>query len=131
MQVMRTILKLLVLVPLMAGAPALAQEVEITAPPPQRERLVIPPGDHEQVTRPSDADYYSRTPAVRQDPAFFRPLSRRTEAGRVGVAGWTAPAPPVSAAQLHREVTGWIAVGVAIEWGAPLASRPAVRPRAR
>jgi hypothetical protein len=112
--------------------PGFAQEVEITAPPPQRERFVVPPGDHEQATRPSDADYYPRTPGVRHDPAFIGPLSRKTQTGRVGVAGWTSPASPVGASQLHGEITGWLALGVAIEWGGPRAVKPpAARPRAR
>jgi hypothetical protein len=122
---------LVVLISLGVGASALAQEVEITAPPPPRERLVIPPGDHEPATRPSDADHYWRTPGARQDPSFVRPLSRKTARGRAGVASWTSPATPVGAAQLHREVTGWFALGLAIEWGGPSALAPAARPRPR
>jgi hypothetical protein len=111
--------------------PALAQQVEITAPAPPRERLVIPPGDHQQATRPSDADYYPRTPGVRHDPGFVSRLSRKTTTGRVGLAGWTSPATPVAARQLNREVTGWFALGFAIEWGGPAPPVPAARPAAR
>jgi hypothetical protein len=122
---------LMLLVPLVIVTPAFAQGVEITAPPPRRERLVVPPGDHEQATRPSDAGYYARTPGVRHDPTFIGPLSRKTPTGRLGVAGWTSPASPVGTSQVHRESTGWLALGVAIEWGAPRTVKPAARRRAR
>jgi hypothetical protein len=129
---MRKILTLLgVFLPLVTVAPGSAQEVEITAPPPARERLVVPPGDHEQATRPSDAEYYPRTPGVRHDPAFIRPLSRKTQTRRVGAAGWTSPASPVGPSQLHGETTGWLAFGVAVEWGGPRTVKPAARPRKR
>jgi hypothetical protein len=120
-----------VVFPLAMVTPAFAQEVEITAPPPPRERLVVPPGDHDQATRPSDADYYARTPGVRHAPTFIGPLSRKTQTGRVGAAGWTSPASPVGALQVHREITGWLAFGVALEWGGPRAAKPAAKPRAR
>lgn len=102
-----------------------AEQVEIEAPPPRpaREPLVIPPGDHYQATRPSDADFYREAPRVRHDPAFVRPLSSRTETptgtGRAGVAGWTAPNPPVGSAQVFRESSGWLSLGWAVEWGGP------------
>ena len=128
---MRQMLTLLVIpLPLAVSPPALAQGVVITAPPPQRERFVVPPGDHRQATRPSDANYYSRTPGVRHDPTFLRPLSRRTETGRAGAAGWTSPASPVGTSQLDREVTGWFAAGVAVQWGGPPMRRLAPGPRA-
>lgn len=114
---------LAVAVALGAAAPALAQQVEIEAPAPPprvREPVVIPPGDHYQATRPSDADYYPRAPAVRPDPTFIGPFSRKTETGRAGLAGWTAPATPVGSPQAgHREVPGWFVLGFAVEWGGP------------
>jgi hypothetical protein len=116
------------------SVPAVAQQVDITAPrPPRRplEPIVIPPGDHGQATRPSDADYYPQPPLVRHDPAFIAPLSKKIETpggtGRLGAAGWTAPNPPVGAAQTgHREVAGWFGFGFAFEWGGP--PPPAKRP---
>ena len=124
--------RLLVVALLVAVAsPARAQQVEITAPAPSRERPVIPPGDHQQATRPSDADYYPRTPGVRQDPGFVSRLSRKTATGRAGLAGWTSPATPVAALQLNREVTGWFVLGFAVEWGGPATPAPAARPAAR
>jgi hypothetical protein len=132
---MRTTLGALGVVMLLAGAvPALGQEIEIVAPPPVREvpRMVIPPGDHERVTRPSDADFYPLGPRVRQDPTYVGPLSVRTPTGRAGVAGWTAPSVPVGPAQVTRESTGWFALGFALEWGGPPVRRaPGARPVAR
>jgi hypothetical protein len=111
---------------LLSAAPAHAQQVDIAvpAPEPKREPLIIPPGDHEQATRPSDADYYANPPRVRHDPAFIGPASSKTETptgtGRAGVAGWTSPNPPVGPAQTGwRDVTGYFAFGIAIEWGGP------------
>lgn len=112
------------------GGPALAQPVVITAPtipvrPP--EPIVIPPGDHGQATRPSDADYYPQSPLVRHDPAFVGPLSSKTESprgtGRFGLGGWTSPNTPVgsvgSGGTGYREVSGWFAFGFTFEWGGP------------
>jgi hypothetical protein len=103
-----------------------AQEVEIKAPsPPTRpqEPLVIPPGDHGQATRPSDADHYPSAPKVRHEPAFIGPLSskRADGSGRQGVAGWTSPGTPLNAgSQITRESSGWFAFGFAFEWGGPV-----------
>ena len=102
------------------------QEVEIKAPGPGTgtpEPIVIPPGDHGQATRPSDADYYPRAPRVRHEPAFIGPLSAKREkpevTGRTGIAGWTSPGPAVGPSQISREVNGWFAFGFAFEWGGP------------
>lgn len=110
----------------LVAAPVAAQPVEITAPTPHRGRepVVLPPGDHYVVTRPSDADYYPQPPRVRHDPTFISPLSTKTESttgtGRAGIAGWTSPNPPVGSEQTgHRDVTGWFAFGFAFEWGGP------------
>ncbi len=108
------------------------QQVEIKAPGPGTgapEPIVIPPGDHGQATRPTDADYYPRTPQVRHEPAFIGPLSAKREqpeAGRVGIAGWTSPGTPVGPAQISREVNGWFAFGFAFEWGGPKAEKEQV-----
>ncbi|HSE91676.1 MAG TPA: hypothetical protein VLF19_00090 [Methylomirabilota bacterium] len=121
-------------------APAVAQQVDITAPVPrrtapvpdrEREAVVLPPGDHRDVTRPSDADYYPRGPRVRHDPAYIVPLSSRIAegTGRAGIAGWTAPNTPASGSEASgfREVTGWFALGIAVEWGGPPPRRAPAR----
>lgn len=123
---MRPLALLLIALAVLGAAPAGAQQVDITAPEPRRARepVLVPPGDHYNATRPSDADYYPETPRVRHDPTFITPLSSKTEGpggpGRAGIAGWTSPNTPVGAAQTgRREVTGWFALGFAFEWGGP------------
>ncbi len=119
------------------AVPTGAQQVDITAPGPQRSRepVVIPPGDHYSATRPSDGNFYPRGPRVRHDPAYIGPLSSKTAdgTGRVGVAGWTAPNTPANGSEASgfREVTGWFAVGFAVEWGGPPSGRPPVRTPSR
>jgi hypothetical protein len=125
--VARTVIAVLVIAIVAWAGSAVAQPVEITAPTPSvrpPEPIVIPPGDYGQVTRPSDADYYAHPPMVRYDPAFIGPMSNKTEnprsTGRVGIAGWTSPTTPVGSAQNWREITGYFALGFAVEWGGPL-----------
>lgn len=135
MRYMRTLLMAAVAgLALTVAVPAIAQQVDIKIPAPERapEPMVIPPGDHTQATRPSDADYYPYPPRVRHDPAFIGPLSTKTESttstGRVGIAGWTSPATPVGAQQTgYREVNGWFSLGFAVEWGGPPPAKRTVR----
>ncbi len=124
---MRTMLGVFVVgVAVLLTAPVAAQQVEIEAPAPttRAEPVVIPPGDHYDATRPSDADNYpDARPDVRYDPSFVGPLSRKFETatgtGRMGVAGWTSPSTPVPTRQVYQETTGWFALGFAVEWGGP------------
>ncbi len=119
---------------LAVAVPGLAQEVNITAPAPERARepFVVPPGDHYDATRPSDADYYMPGPKVRDDPAFIGPLSSKSAdgTGRSGVGGWTAPNTPVihSESSGYRDNNGWFALGFAFEWGGPPPRRAPARP---
>jgi hypothetical protein len=109
---------------LLFAGPVLAQ-VRIEQPAPERPPApaVIPPGDHYDATRPSDADNYPDGPRVRYDPTFVGPLSRKLETatgtGRVGVAGWASPSTPIPTRQMYRESTGWFTLGFAVEWGGP------------
>ena len=112
---------------------ASAQQVEITAPAPPGERapeVIIGPHLQYEITQPDDARYLPPGPRVHQEPAFIGPLSAPTETptstGRVGVAGWTAPSAAMGGvATGSREVTGYFAIGFAVEWGGP---PPAKRP---
>ena len=137
---MRIVGSVLVLL-LFSVGPVLAQQIElpqqITQPAPERPRqpIIVPPGDHEQMTRPSDADYYPNSPVVNYDPAFIEPLSTKietpTSTGRVGVAGWLSPNTPVGAEVTYRRWhPGWFVLGFAIEWGGPPPT-PAKRSPAR
>jgi hypothetical protein len=124
----------LVLTGLAAGVAA-AQQVDVTASPPARERGVggvIEPGLQYEITQPDDASYVPPGPRVHHDPAFIGPLSVSTQTptttGRMGIAGWTSPSVMVaSPASGGREVTGYFALGFAFEWGGPPPSKRPVR----
>ena len=88
-----------------------AQPLDIKAPAPQspRERLRAP---------------YPDRPTVSYGPSFLAPLSKETEGGRTGVAGWTAPNTAVgSRAATQPDNAGWLGLGFAMEWGGPATSR--------
>ena len=131
MRVLQVVLSLLV-TGLVAGV-AVAQQVDVSAAPPPRERGVggvIEHGLQYEITQPDDASYVPPGPRVHHDPAFIGPLSKPTQTptttGRMGIAGWTSPSLTVaSPASGRREVTGYFALGFAIEWGGP---PPAKRP---
>lgn len=106
--------------------PVLAQQIEIERRPAEREPRpeIVPPGLHDEVTRPTDADFYRDGPRVGHDPAFIEPfvVDWRTgdSSGRAGLSGWIAPNTPVGpAVSGYREVPGWLAVGFSITWGGP------------
>lgn len=135
MQDMRAIATTTVLLLMLFATPAVAQQVNIRTVPPDRARepVVIEPGDQYSARQPTDYDDYPRGPRVKFDPAFIRPLSVRTETptstGRAGFAGWTSPNTPVGSMQTWSDVTGWFALGFAVEWGGPPpARRPAPPP---
>ena len=121
----------------LVAAPAVAQDVKIQAPQKARER----PDTGTQTrlpydrTRPSEHDYYPDGPRVSHDPAFIEPLSTEYQgadsSGRVGIAGWTSPNPPLGPEVIgHREVTGWFGLGFTVTWGGPPRPAPA-RPPAK
>jgi hypothetical protein len=120
---MQTLIGLAVVVSvLLAAGAAGAQPVEIEARPPERvpELEVIAPPLREDVSRPTDADYYPESSRVPYDPAFVAPLTVETERGVAGLAGWTSPNTPiVEQGTAYREVQGWFAFGFAFVWGAP------------
>ena len=125
---------LLLLADLAAGVAA-AQQVDVAAPSPPRERgeeVIVGPGLQYEITQPDDGSYVPAGPRVHHDPAFIGPLSRPTQTltttGRVGLAGWTSPSATVgSPASGGREVTGYFALGFAFEWGGPPPSKRPVR----
>jgi len=111
---------------------AVAQQVNITAPAPRPERAIdgiIGPELQYEITQPDDARYLPPGPRVHHDPAFIEPLSKATETGRIGVAGWTAPSAAMSSspASGNKEVTGYFAIGFAFEWGGPPMTKRPVR----
>jgi len=108
----RSIVTLLVAAPLMMlPLPVAAQSMDLKAPPPPRERLApaVP-----------DRDLKPQRPALPDRPNFIAPLSKATKSGRAGVAGWSAPNPPVgSSVGGDHANPGWPGIGFAIEWGHP------------
>lgn len=108
----RSIVTLLVIAaPLLPMLPrgAHGQPLDLKATPPPRERIApaVP-----------ERDLYPQRPSVPHRPNFLRPLSKKTETGRAGVAGFTAPNSPVgSRAAGDHGNPGWPGVGFAIEWG--------------
>ncbi len=127
---------------LLSAAPAVAQQVEIEATPPARERephVITPPLRYE-TTRPVDEGFYSRDVRVPYDPAFVAPFETEfatpTQTGRVGLSGWTAPNTPFGSTSAggtaYHEVSGWFALGFSIIWnGPPPKATPASAPAAR
>ncbi|HEY7437036.1 MAG TPA: hypothetical protein VIE41_17980 [Methylomirabilota bacterium] len=88
-----------------------AQPMDLKTTPPARERVApsVP-----------DRDLHPQRPALPDRPNFIAPLSKNTKSGRAGVAGWSAPNPPVgSRVGGDHDNPGWPGVGFAIEWGRP------------
>ncbi len=92
----------------------------------QRPDLQMFPSDgplHDGAARPGSLarDVYPHRPAVSDAPGFVAPLTKSTEAGRAGIAGWTVPNVPVgSRAGADPDSPGWFGFGFAAEWGGPV-----------
>ena len=110
---MRTpyIVALLVFAAALALAPAAASADPFS--------LKTHPAPSDRVAPPlPDRDLYPQRPSLPQTPKFVRPLSRQTPTGQAGVAGYTAPNPPVgSRVAGDHENPGWPSLGFAVEWG--------------
>ncbi len=113
---------------LVPSAPGWAQQgqVEIIAPPPERERppKFVSPGQPPEINRPREADFRSDNIRTRHDPAFITPFTTTVRTGpntavRVGLSGWTAP-PGRDNFLMSRENSGWFAMGVTIVWDVPV-----------
>jgi len=109
----RTIVALLVAgAPLTISPPSVAaQSMDLKTRPPARERVApsVP-----------ERDLYPQRPVLPSRPSFVGPLSRDTKTGRAGVAGFSAPNPPVgSRVAGDHDNPGWPGVGFAVEWGRP------------
>jgi len=86
-----------------------AQSLDLKTTRPPRERVAPPLPDR---------DLYPQRPSLPDTPHFFGPLSRETETGRVGVAGFTASNPAVgSRGAGDHDTPGWPGVGFVVEWG--------------
>lgn len=103
---------------------AWAQDVRIETRPEAEagpERIMVP-GPDPAPDRPVDHNIHPGGPGpmVRHEPAFFAALSRRTEGGRLGLSGWTAPNTPVGpGGSGYRDDPGWFAMGFTFTWDGP------------
>lgn len=99
---------------------AFAQGLDLKAPASQRLREREPHG----WSRRSESDLYPSRPPVPYAPGFLAPLSKDTESGRAGVAGWTAPnTAGGSRGAADPDNAGWLGFGFALEWGGSPKSR--------
>ena len=104
-------------------APAFAQDARIGVKAPSPQRATLPSLQYE-ATQPSDDNYPLGSVRILYDPAFFSqfsvPVETPTSTGRMGLAGWTTPNPPLGGSGGgFREVNGWLGFGLAVSWGGP------------
>src|SRR5437879_11755528 len=104
-------------------APAFAQDASIGVRAPSPQRATLPSLQYE-ATQPSDDNYPLGSVRILYDPAFFSqfsvPVETPTSTGRMGLAGWTTPNPPLGGSGGgFREVNGWLGFGLAVSWGGP------------
>ena len=106
----RSIVALLVTAPLtLLPLTVAAQSMDLKATPAPRERVApaVP-----------ERDLQPQRPALPGRPNFIAPLSKETRSGRAGVAGFSAPNPPVGSRMGgDHDNPGWPGVGFAIERG--------------
>jgi len=103
---------------LVAVTASTAQQFDLNLPTPDQSRA----GSSRQPGRPATpgAEIYPHRPPVPYEPGFVTPLSRETETGRMGAAGWTSPNTPAgSRVGTDPDNAGWFGSGLAIEWGGP------------
>jgi hypothetical protein len=100
-----------------------AQDLDLKAPRSSDGKMSLPPGKGGAAP---DIDHPGG-PEVPYTAGFISSLTAPTPTGRAGVAGWTAPNPPVGAeATGRREASGVFGIGFAVEWGR--APKPATSP---
>jgi hypothetical protein len=86
-----------------------AQPLDLKTTPPPRER---------NAPAVPERDLYPQRPSLPHQPRFIDRLSKKTDGGRAGVAGFTAPNRPVgSRVAGDHDNPGWPGVGFAVEWG--------------
>ena len=113
-------------------APAFAQDASIGVEAPSPAPRATLPSLQYEATQPSDDNYPLGGVRILYDPAFFSQASMPTETpsstGRVGLAGWTTPNPPLGGSGGgYKEVSGWLGFGLAVSWGGPLRQKAPTR----
>jgi hypothetical protein len=97
---------------LLAVTGATAQQLDLQAPGPERPR------DRRPALPNAERD--PDRPPVPYRPGFIEPLTKETDGGRMGAAGWTSPNVPTgSRVTSDPDKNGWLGFGFAIETGAP------------
>src|SRR2546422_8981851 len=116
----------------LAFAPTFAQDASIGVKAPSPQRATLPSLQYE-ATQPSDDNYPLGSVRILYDPAFFTqisvPIETPTSTGRVGLAGWSTPNPPLGGRGGGiREVHRWLRLLMALSWGVtPTNKNPARR----
>ena len=84
------------------------------------EAKMGPGGQHYDITRPSESDYYQPSPNVAHDPLFIGPTGK-TKRSEFGFSAWIAPTTPVGneLAGGWRRQSGAPAIGFTFTWGGP------------
>jgi hypothetical protein len=103
------------------ATPAAAQGVQVQRTAIERALGIVVPATDPVRSRPPDSDYYAITGGIIHEPAFFEAASAKTESGRYGLAGWSAPNSPVGAD--YSEINGWLSFGLGVTWSSPPAPR--------
>ena len=111
------VLLALLLTGLTASA-ATAQQVDITAPAPTRDRPIegILARLQYEITRRDDS-HYLPPGRVCTTIRLHRALVVPTETGRRGLAAWTSPTAAMGGSVTVPRVIGYFAIGFAFEWG--------------
>src|SRR2546428_7387625 len=107
----------------LAFAPTFAQDASIGVKAPSPQRATLPSLQYE-ATQPSDDNYPLGSVRILYDPAFFTqfsvPIETPTSTGRVGLAGWSTPNPPLGGSDGGvRGGNGWAGFRVGVGWGGP------------
>src|SRR5919197_5382847 len=94
-------------------APAFAQDASIGVEAPSPAPRATLPSLQYEATQPSDDNYPLGGVRILYDPAFFSQASMPTETpsstGRVRLAGWTTPNPPLGGSGGgYKEGSGWL-----------------------
>lgn len=103
----------------LTGVTALSAEpagLRVSPSDPSLRIREVAPLDGVGRARLPDRQLFEPTPAL--PPSFVAPLTRQTESGRIGAAGWGAPEKTIpSRGAGDVDGGGWLGVGIVGEWG--------------
>jgi hypothetical protein len=92
-----------------------AEPHDLRVVPPERPSIqhTAPPGEEGRATRVPQRRV--NEPPASYGPAFVAALTKQTETGQAGIAGWAVPEGPAVTAVPDSQ--GWLGLGLAAEWG--------------